>query len=369
MVNFKHRIKFGRGGKGSSSLAVGLGILSLLVFVLAQLLPRSQPSSLSGRMRTAAEIMERAVGVIKDCRVRAGAGLNTEDDVNGTGLIGLDYSPITTSIGSLPAKRTSTNPNFAALLVYLLHRAGVREGDYVAVGASGSFPALIVASLSACRALDAKPLPFFSLGASQWGANHPDFNWLDMWECLKGRGLFDAQPVAWSLGGGGDMGHDMDPRGREGLRASMESRGLRMITASDLQRNIAERVALLRERTDGAAIKAFINVGGSWANLGTDESILEVKPGLSRPRDIPLPAVRGMIQEMAAGGVPVIHCLFIRGLVSQFGLPWDPVPLPGPGEGGVFVMAREEHPALTFLFLGYIVATVVISLVMYRPRF
>ena len=37
---------------------------------------------------------------------------------------------------------------------------------------------------------------------------------------------------------------------------------------------------------------------------------------------------------MAARGVPVIHLLYVKGLADRYGLPWDPVPLPGPGEPG-----------------------------------
>jgi poly-gamma-glutamate system protein len=345
-----------------------LGALSLFVYIMARVLPGMLPFPLVDRMIDAARIMDQAGEAVRGCRLAAGVPLNTADDINGTGFIGLDFSSITTSLGSLPAKRTSANPNFAALLVYLLDKAGVEKGDCVAVGASSSFPALIVASLSACRALGARPLLICSLGASQWGANHPEFHWLKMWECLKEKGIFFAEPVAWSLGGDRDMGQDMDPGGRARLLSALEGRRLRMISDPDLSRNISKRMGLLRQEAGEGAIKAFINIGGSWANLGTDESVLKITPGLNLPRDIPLPERRGMIQEMAARGVPVIHCLFIRGLAREFGLPWDPSPLPEPGAGGVFRMAREERPAFTFLVLIYILAVVLMTLIWRRPR-
>ena len=326
------------------------------------------PSFLVNRMMEAAGIMAQAGEAVLACRLSAGVPISAQDDVNGTGYIGLDSSPITTSLGSLQAKRTSTNPNFAALLVYLLHRAGVEKGDCVAVGASGSFPALIVAALSACRVLGVRPLLVCSLGASQWGANHPRFHWLNMWECLHETGLFNTEPAAWSLGGDRDTGQDMDPGGRARLQTALEGRGLKIISDPDISRNISERMRILRQEAGGEEIKAFINVGGSWANLGTDESVLKINPGLSMPRDIPVPERRGMIQEMAVRGVPVIHCLFIRGLAREFGIPWDPSPLPGPGEGGIFRMARERHPAVTYLILIYILAVVVMTLLWYRPR-
>ena len=356
-------------GRNTSPLIFSLGALSLFVFFLAQVLPGILPSPLVSRMNEAAQTMVQAGEAVSKCRLSARVAIDAEVDVNETGFIGLDTSSITTSLGSLQSKRTSTNPNFAALLVYLLHRAGVEEGDCVAVGASGSFPALIVAALSACRALGARPLLICSLGASQWGANHPRFHWLNMWECLKEKGLFSAEPVAWSLGGDRDTGRDMNPEGRARLQTALEELGLKMISEPDLSRNISERMRLLQQEAGGKDIKAFINVGGSWANLGTDESVLKINPGLSMPRDIPIPERRGMIQEMAWRGVPVIHCLFIHGLAREFGLPWDPSPLPDPGEGGVFRIARERHPALTFLILIYILAGVLMTLFRHRARF
>lgn len=354
--------------KNSTPLVLILGALSLAVYLLAQLLPSFLPSDLEDRMTDAARIMVQAGEAIRQCRREAGVSLNQEGDINLTGFIGLDFSLITTSIGSLPSKRTSTNPNFGALLVYLLSKAGVEEGDSVAIGASGSFPALIVASLSACRAMGLRPLLICSLGASQWGANHPDFHLLHMWDCLKEKGLFRHDPVVWSLGGDRDIGLDMDPAGRAQLLSVLEARGVRLISNPDLAANIEERIKALETKAGGEPIKAFINVGGSWANLGTDDSILQIDPGLSFPGDIPVPEKRGMIQEAAARGIPVIHCLYISGLARKFGLPWDPSPLPEPGEGGVFRMAREERPALTSLYIFYILVVVLISVIWYRPR-
>ncbi|MCK4762169.1 MAG: hypothetical protein KAW12_08230 [Candidatus Aminicenantes bacterium] len=56
--------------------------------------------------------------------------------------------------------------------------------------------------------------------------------------------------------------------------------------------------------------------------------MLKVKPGLNRELPLPLEKERGVLFEMANRDVPCIHLLFIKGLVRQYGLPWDPVPLP-----------------------------------------
>jgi hypothetical protein len=110
--------------------------------------------------------------------------------------------------------------------------------------------------------------------------------------------------------------------------------------------------------------------------MGTSPLILEVRPGLvnagrlpTPPEDRPespledlleLPPVdqRGVLFEMASRGIPVLHLLHVRGLAVRYGLPWDPIPLPGAGttrlrdaqagNGAVFWI-------ITFLYLGAMV--------------
>ena len=82
--------------------------------------------------------------------------------------------------GHLGSKQTSINPNFAAVVVGMLKDAGVQEGDCVAVGCTGSFPAMNVAVYSALETLRARPIVICSAGSSQYGANTPDLLWIDM---------------------------------------------------------------------------------------------------------------------------------------------------------------------------------------------
>ena len=157
---------------GSVYLAAGLSLVYLLS---VQLLPLPAPAA-RAEMLEASRLMARATRAVGECRDAKGIRLDPEADPNGTGLIGLERSPITTSLGSLEAKRTAANPNFAGLVAALLRAAGVRAGDAVAVGASSSFPAFIIAALSAAEAMDVEPIVISSLGSSEWGANIPEFH-------------------------------------------------------------------------------------------------------------------------------------------------------------------------------------------------
>jgi len=281
-------------------------------------------------MAEAASLMARASAALRDCRAARGVPLDPAADPNGTGLIGVERSPVTTSLGSLEAKRTTTNPAFAALVAALLHEAGARRGDAVAVGASSSFPALILATLAAARAAGVEPLVISSLGASEWGANIPGFGWLEMEECLRRDGALAAAPVARSVGGEADTGEGMDPEGRALVESRVGAGGVPLVGGPTLERNVAARMEAYRRAAGGRPIKAFVNIGGSWANMGPDPAVLGLEPGLARSVFVPPPDRRGVIQAMAAAGVPVIHLLNIKGLCERYGLPWDPGPCPLP---------------------------------------
>ena len=75
-------------------------------------------------------------------------------DINRTGLTGPEWTPLTTSAGIRGAKRTSLKPNGAALLLRYFKGAGLKADDRAAVGASGLFPGLRIATLCAATELD-----------------------------------------------------------------------------------------------------------------------------------------------------------------------------------------------------------------------
>jgi poly-gamma-glutamate system protein len=330
------------------------GLLSLVFFGLARLLAE-KPLRIRAEMVNASGRMEQALTAVRRCREACGLSIDIVRDVNRTGIIGLETSPITTSLGNLEAKRTTTNPNFAALITLLLTEAGVRKGDTVAVGASSSFPALIVASLCAAQALELRPLLICSLGASQWGANHPGLHWLDILECLRRSGVLEVEPIALSLGGEGDSGKDMSPEGRALLlRAAAESR-LPFLSEPELAKNVRARLRFYETAGQGRPIKAFINIGGGYANMGTDSEILKVSPGLAVFSKFPPADRRGVIFEMAARRVPVIHLLYIKGLCDRYGLPWDPSPLPRPGEGSIYDRTETSPRVLSLIAGAYFV--------------
>ena len=180
-----------------------LWLLAPLFMLLASLLLIRQtrtrePKSHYDVMTDAAERADAAFQAIREERLLRGHAISPIDDPNRTGLVGDSYTEITTTLGSLPSKRSAANPNIAAMIVDMLTQCGVKAGDPVAVNFSGSFPGLNASVLCALDAMGAKGIVISSVGASTYGANLPDFTWLDMEEAL----LYLSKTGAMRLEGG-----------------------------------------------------------------------------------------------------------------------------------------------------------------------
>src|SRR3546814_10775357 len=97
-------------------------------------------------------------------------------------MIGPEFTVITTSLGSLPAKRTTTLPDFAGALVREIKALDLPAGTPVVIVVSGSLVGANIATIAATEALGLRPVVISSTGASMWGATDPDFTWLDIEE-------------------------------------------------------------------------------------------------------------------------------------------------------------------------------------------
>ena len=136
----------------------------------------------------AARQLEACFAAVRGYKEALGVPLS-EDDLHHTGMIGLPYTGITTTVGALEAKRTAAWPDMAALCVRMLHEAGVRPGDTVGAGFSGSFPGLNLAVVTACESMGVELICISSVGASTYGANNPELTFPEMLHRLAQDGL------------------------------------------------------------------------------------------------------------------------------------------------------------------------------------
>ena len=251
--------------------------------------------------------------------------------------------------------QTTANPNFAAVFVSWYRRAGLKEGDVVAMAFSGSFPSMNLAALVAAEVLNLEPIPIVSLSASRWGANIPQLTWLDMERLLFEKGIIHHRSVAASLGGEQDRGGGLPPEGIRLLRQVIERNGVELIDPPNLEASWDIRMNIYRENAGPRPISCFVNVGGGLGSVGTPLNKKMFRPGLNRTTPSPEKLRDSVITRFSRQGVPVIHVLNIARLARRYGLPVQPDHYPQVGEGGIFA-ALEYNLAITWgVLLGLVV--------------
>jgi poly-gamma-glutamate system protein len=299
-----------------------VGLPRLACVAAAALLALAPAEWSAGRERAAlraeaTQVMSRALSALHDERLARGLGF-TPDDVDRTGVVGEEMSPLVTTLGVLPAKRLAADPRFAALVLDLFRQAGVRRGDAIAAGFSGSLPGLNIAVLAAAHALGAVPVVIASVGASSWGATEPGWTWLDMEAALRARGVFAARSIAAAKGGGVRHGFLLE-EGKAVAERAIRRSGVPEIAERTHRDQVDRHLAAYRKAAAGRPIAIFVNVGGSSINLGSCGAVL-LPPGILR-RVPGCPADRqGLIHRFASTGVPVIHLLNVRRLAKERGL-------------------------------------------------
>ena len=313
-----------------------IAVIALVGIFLVETFPVRQQQPFYKEKLEAAKLAREAMQSIKEERKRRGYKIDVEADPAESGMIGVLMSPVTTNSGHLPAKQTSINPNFAAVIIHWLKKVDVEEGDVVAVGVSGSFPAINVAVFSALQVLKADPIVITSVSGSQWGANVPNLLWVDMEKVFNRNKIFDFHSIAASRGGVDDRALGLSRKGKALLDEAIDRNGLLPIREENYEASLERRMQLYSEFAGARQIKAYINVGGGTISVGTVEGKKAFKPGLNRkmPRG-PL-TNDSVIGRMAYKEVPVIHLVKIDRLAERFGLPLQPEKVPAIGEGTIF---------------------------------
>ncbi|EAQ32533.1 MULTISPECIES: poly-gamma-glutamate system protein [Idiomarina] len=286
-------------------------------------------------MVTAAKIMRQGMEVIRPLRAEK-EPINPEFDPQRSGFVGLDNSIVTTNHGGRESKQTTVNPNWAAVAVKLLAKAGVKKGDLVAVTVSGSFPALNLAVYSAIEAMEAEPVIIASASSSQWGANVPGFLWLDMARELNKAGVISFEPKYASIGGIEDRGIGIPQAGIQSIRQTIERAGLPIIEPANYQEAVADRIAIFREYSSDRNYKAFVNVGGGATIVGPPGIDDMFKSGLQYDAPARAYAVDTVMGYFLQENIPGIHFIGIKKMAERYGLPLmppEPVPV---GNGGIY---------------------------------
>lgn len=267
-------------------------------------------------------------------------GLASPEDIDPwrTGLIGVEWSAVTTTLGDLEAKRASCDPRWAVQLYRWFHEAGLEPGDRVAILSSASFPGFLLSALAAAEEMSLSVLLVPSLAASTWGANMPELLLPDMLALLRRHGFLRTFPAFCTLGGGGEVGDGLSPEGRDLLLAAARRGGIPLLSEDGL-------LVMTREKTERVlafAPRLVVQIGGSHANLGSDPVVTTLPGGLHFPHSASgngsghiSPYGNGVLGQLAEAGIPVIHLLNVRDLARRNGIPFDETPeRKGPGARG-----------------------------------
>lgn len=301
--------------------------------------------------------MKEAEAYMKDEILSLGIPIEPED-INNTALLGPEFTELTSTPGNPDAKRTALTPDFAAAMVRWYHEAGLKKGDTIAVGSSGSFPGFLIASLCAATEMGLESRVICSLGSSMHGATRPDYNIFDVLNALKTGGFAEFELLAVSPGGSNDQGGGvlegvLYTGTRELSLKLCEEVGVPVLYYDDLEENIQKRFELY-----GDGIKLFVSIGGASPNCGTSAYTLNFPQGLVLdPPTIPNVRERGLSYEYASRGIPVLNLLNVKQLASENGIPYDAAPLPEPGTSGVYVTTEYN---LMIVIITIIVAVSVL---------
>lgn len=326
-------------------ILVLLLVCALLVYGLVFFAARQRqriPTEYAQTQLAAAELLAECFNQVKAYKAELGIPLS-EEDYHETGMIGESFTGITTTLGAIEAKRTTAWPDMGALCVRLLYEAGVRPGDTVGAGFSGSFPAMNLAVIAACQVMNVKLVYISSVGASTYGANNPELTFPEMAHRLVEDGLLETDSTAVTMGGDQDVGGGMvDPALREEIRSRLLEMGLPLLEEPDFHRNLQLRQQIYQEN---GPIDCFVAVGGNITSMGLGEVGIGLGQGVLSPQQIVrLTPDSGLVQRYLSEGIPAINLLNIRKLVTDYGLPYDPDSWPEMGSSAVYYVT--SYPLL-----------------------
>lgn len=285
-----------------------LTVILILVYVLC----RSHMTYDERRLYAKVESAQKFLWSELEAR---GLERDEESDPNHSGFIGVEYSPITTTLGSLKSKQCSTDPLWSVQFMRWLRELGLSPGDTVFISSSSSFPGILYSAVAACEYLGLEVRLCVSLGSSTWGANRPGFTCSMMLDALRSGGFMKARPELYTLGGENENAGNMPEEGREILEGSLSSHDT-LLTRNTLQEIINIKAKLI------PGSKVFVNIGGNASSMGLDSMSLNLPPGLVRPES-GIDGGDGLAGLALRSGIPVIHILNLKRLADECGIDFN----------------------------------------------
>ena len=296
-----------------------IGLVAAIMLIVVEVAPRFSTQANHQELQAANQLGQLCRYQIREHRRELGLSIQELFDPTESGLIGKTMTPLTSKPALVETKQLSLHPQFPAAVVSMLQAAGVRKGDVIAVGWTGSFPGLNVALSSAVETLELEPIVVASVTASQYGANQPELTWLDMESRLHEAGLISFRSKAATIGGPLDSGKGMSKDAKNLAIAAMDRNDVSQLKTKGLSQSIDRRMKVIDRNAKGRPVVAYINVGGGVASCGGRDGRFET--GLQKSENAN--EVDCVMQRFCERGVPVIHLARPHELASKFDLSSD----------------------------------------------
>ena len=327
-------------------LLITFGILLIGTVVAESFFRKSQQLDYAGEMKESVLLTKNWFSLIEQLKQEKGVKSDVPSNVAYNYMLGDEWSEITTTLGSLEAKETSTNPDFSALTVRLLHEAKMARGDRVGVVLSGSFPSLSISVLAALQTMGIEAVVMSSAGASTYGANQPAVTWMDMESKLIKSGGMKYKSCLVSIGAGEDAGSGLSAEGLQSIRQAASRNEVQLYIPESLIQSIEKRAELFQS----AKISLLINIGGSQTMLGNCPHSTSIPNGLHAKIASCRDDSRGLIARMNEQGIPFIQLLDIKNLAGQYGIAVSPG-ISYAGSTNLFSTTRSNKPVLALILL------------------
>lgn len=341
-----------RHGRMNQFVMVALAVVALMLFGVVSRSTRMVRARFYPEKLAASRLARRAMVAAGEMRRELDAPVDSVNDPNATGLVGMQYSALTWGRADLSDVLTTLNPNFAAALVEMLHHLGLQPGDTIGVSWDGTFPGMNIALLAACSSVGVHPVIVTAQAAGSWGANYPGMSWLDIEASLRRAGVWGYSSRFATPGGESDDGRGLTPEGRELLADAAHKAGVELIVPDSPAAGVAARLAAFRNARAVVSVgRVAVDVGGPAARLAT------------RVHRRPTGTIdsTSTVYAFLQRRVPVLYLGNPRRIAADFRLPVAPEPLPEPGRGRLFYERRypvASAAVFALLLLGLLLFVV-----------
>ncbi|MCG6168298.1 poly-gamma-glutamate system protein [Leptospira sanjuanensis] len=268
-------------------------------------------------------------------------------------LIGPELSPVTSSAGKLSAKQASVHPDFTAWFLEQFRNSNLKKGDTIAVGMSGSFPALNISFWIAADTMGLKVVSIASVSSSQYGSNRIGFLWPDLENELYQKNSIFQKSIYMSTGGISDSGIGIGKEGRDSILFSIRKNGYSYLSSDSFQDSLDKRMKIYGKSNPAL----YVNIGGGTVSSGTSLGKKKIPKGIVVNEEEVSELPDSVLKLFLERKIPVLHVGGIEKIASQSKMKYERGSVPKPGTSDLIFPKKYDRirAGLLLLFLSALI--------------